>query len=283
MRKAKQGSVDRITYTRATGLLIQRQRKGKTKKSKEGRQRPLQDLLNHDIHQPSAVQTSYRPVQTHTSWSGLSPRCTAIPVADHTTATNRAGPSISAPTGPWHQNKSRRNSPLLSPNEKLLFHEDHVLQWYPDQQGSGGDIGNGGGHDQPVGCAAVARRLRWGFHLCYDYGKPLHDDEEGHTQACKLQHLAQGELQRPPRAHAVAVQKKKKKGGRRGLLSQWGDPCPSEGWSGLGPVHCLPPLAFSTHHSPGSLLTQLLTLHSALCTLVSRWCGRPFTLFIYRI
>lgn len=102
MRKAKQGSVDRITYTRATGLLIQRQRKGKTKKkkSKEGRHRQLQDLLNHDIHQPSAVQTSYRPVQTHTSWSGLSPRCTAIPVADHTTATNRAGPSISAPTGP---------------------------------------------------------------------------------------------------------------------------------------------------------------------------------------
>lgn len=32
MRKAKQGNVDRITYTRATGLLIQRQRKGKTKK-----------------------------------------------------------------------------------------------------------------------------------------------------------------------------------------------------------------------------------------------------------
>lgn len=32
MRKAKQGNVDKITYTRATGLLIQRQKKGRTKK-----------------------------------------------------------------------------------------------------------------------------------------------------------------------------------------------------------------------------------------------------------
>lgn len=37
MRKAKQGNVDRITYTRATGLLMQRQkeRKDKNKVRKE--------------------------------------------------------------------------------------------------------------------------------------------------------------------------------------------------------------------------------------------------------
>jgi len=33
MRKAKQGNVERITYTRATGLLIQRQRKVKKVRS----------------------------------------------------------------------------------------------------------------------------------------------------------------------------------------------------------------------------------------------------------
>lgn len=73
--------------------------------------------------------------------------------AGQAAAKNSAGPPLLA-TG------IRRNSPLLPPDEGLLLHEDHILQGYPDQQGGGGDIGDGGGHDQPVGRAAVARGLR---------------------------------------------------------------------------------------------------------------------------
>lgn len=222
--------------------------KGREKqKSKDGRQRQLQDLLTHDIHQPSAVKPATGLFRLKQAGQVS---VTGIPVDDHAQLRTVFLTLISGSPGTWRQDKGRRNSPLLPPNEKLLLHEDHILQGYPDQQGSGGDIGNRGGHDQPVGRGAVTRRLRRCFDPCHDDGKPLHDDKEWHAQACKLQHLAQGKLQHPPRAHGVAVQKKKKKGGRQGLLSQWGDPCPSEGWSGLGPVHCLSPLAFSTHHSP---------------------------------
>lgn len=119
---------------------------------------------------------------------------------------------------------SMRNSPLFPPNEELLLHKNHVLKGYPDQQGGGSDIGNGRGHNQPVGCATITGRLCRGFHLCYDDGEPLHDNEKWHAHACKLQHLAQGKLQSPPWAHAVVLQKKKKKGGRRGPLSHRGNP-----------------------------------------------------------
>jgi hypothetical protein len=49
----------------------------------------------------------------------------------------------------------------------------------------------------------------------------LHDDEERHAQAYKLQHLAQGELQRPPRGHAVAapaLASPQREGGREGAV-----------------------------------------------------------------
>lgn len=81
--------------------------KGKERqKSKEGRQRQLQDLLTHDVHQPSAVQTSYRPVQTQTSWSSLSQCCTGITAADQTQLRSPMlklqGPDIGTHAGETH-------------------------------------------------------------------------------------------------------------------------------------------------------------------------------------
>lgn len=200
--------------------------KGKERqKSKEGRQKAVAGYAN-SWYSPAKCSPNQQQACLD---SNQQVRSQSVLHWDPSCWPNTAKTSHAKSPEPWHQGKGRRNSPLLPPNEKLLLHKDHILQGNPDQQGGGCDIGNGGGHDQPVGRAAVTGGLRRGFDLCYDDGEPLHDDEEWHAQACKLQHLAHGKLQRPPRAHVVAVHKKEKEGRETGAvvavrrpLSLWG-------------------------------------------------------------
>lgn len=64
-----------------------------------------------------------------------------------------------------------------------------------------------------------------------------------------------------PLSPCCGSSKKKKTGERWGCCRSEVSPCPSQGRAGLRPMHCVPPPAYSTHHSPGSPLAQLLTLH----------------------
>lgn len=159
--------------------------------------------------------------------------------------------------------KNIGNLPFLPPNKKLLFYKHQVLQGYPHQQGGGGDIGDWGGHDQPVSCAGVAGWLRRCFDLCHNDGKSLHHDEEWHTQASKLQHLAEGKLQCAPWFHPVADRKKWRKGGRRwGAVAVVRRPLPL--WGLVRPRTAALSASTSIFHTPQPELSAQPTAYTAL-------------------
>lgn len=75
-----------------------------------------------------------------------------------------------------------------------------------------------------------------------------------------------GQTSVSPLSPCCGSSKKEKKGGRQGWCRSEVSPCPSQGWEGLRPVHCVPPPAFSTHHS------QPLALCSPNCLHCTRHC-----------
>lgn len=61
--------------------------------------------------------------------------------------------------------------------------------------------------------------------------------------------LHTGQTLSSPLSPCCGSSKKEKKGGRQGWCCSETSPCPSQGWTGLRPVNCVPPPAFSTHDS----------------------------------